>query len=66
MFQTRTSQKNARRYLRGIDEIFAEKDMRILLKGQAKESYLKLKKRDDKDSESLLNSIQRIIKYFVV
>ena len=41
--------------------MFAGKEIRILLKGQAKESYLELKKRSDKESQSLLNSIFRII-----
>ncbi len=41
--------------------MFAGKEVRVLLKGQAKESYLELKKRDDKESTTLLNSIQRII-----
>ena len=37
-----------------------QREIRILLKGQAKESYLKLKKRDDKDSRTLLKSIERV------
>lgn len=41
--------------------MFAGKEVRVLLKGQAKESYLELKKRDDKESLKLVNSIQRII-----
>ena len=41
--------------------MFAGKEIRVLLKGQAKESYLDLKKRDDKESVKLVNSIQRII-----
>jgi len=36
------------------------KEIRIFLKGQAKDAYLELKKRDDKESQSLLNSIERI------
>ena len=36
------------------------KELRVLLKDQAKESYLELKKRNDKESESILNSIERI------
>ena len=36
------------------------KEVRIFLKEQAKESYLELKKRADKESESILNSIERI------
>jgi len=41
--------------------VFAGKEIRVFLKGQAKESFLELKKRDDKESQSLLNSIKRII-----
>lgn len=40
--------------------MFSGKEVRILLKGQAKESYLELKKRNDKESKSILNSIDRI------
>ena len=36
------------------------KEVRILLKDQAKESYIELKKRNDKESRTLLNSIERI------
>jgi len=36
------------------------KEVRILLKDQAKESYIELKKRNDKESRILLNSIERI------
>lgn len=32
----------------------------MFLKGQAKESYLELKKRDDKEAKSILNSIERV------
>ncbi len=35
------------------------KKVRVILKGQAKESYLELKKRNDKDSRTLLKSIER-------
>ena len=41
--------------------MFTGKEIRVILKGQAKKSYLELKKRSDKESKSLLNSIQRII-----
>lgn len=40
--------------------MFFGKEVRILLKGQAKESYLELKKRNDKEALSILNSIDRI------
>jgi hypothetical protein len=36
------------------------KEVRILLKDKAKESYLELKKRDDKEAKSILNSIDRV------
>ena len=38
------------------------KDIRIFLKGDAKKAYLKLKKRKDKESQSILNSFERIKK----
>ena len=40
--------------------MFFGKEVRILLKGQAKEAYIELKKRTDKESKSILNSIERI------
>ena len=40
--------------------MFFGKEVRISLKGQAKESYLELKKRNDKEAQSILNSIERI------
>lgn len=39
--------------------MFAGRDVRILLRGQAKESFLELKKRNDKEAQSILNSIER-------
>ena len=36
------------------------KEVRVFLKGQAKESYLELKKIDDKEAKSILNSVDRI------
>ncbi len=39
--------------------MFAGRDIRILLRGQAKESFLELKKRNDKEAQSILNSIER-------
>ena len=41
--------------------MFAGKEVKVLLRGQAKESFLELKKREDKESQTLLNSIKRII-----
>ncbi|MBT4805241.1 hypothetical protein HON71_03650 [Candidatus Woesearchaeota archaeon] len=40
--------------------MFLGKEVRVLLKGQAKESFLELKKRTDKEAQSLINSIQRV------
>ena len=40
--------------------MYLGKEVRILLKDQAKDSYLELKKRSDKESQSILNSIERI------
>ena len=36
------------------------KEVRVFMKGQAKESYLQLKDRTDKEAQSLLKSINRI------
>ncbi len=36
------------------------KEIRVFLKGDAKKAYLKLKKRKDKESQSILNSFERI------
>jgi len=40
--------------------MFAGKEVRVILKDQAQESYLELKKRTDKEAQSILNSIERI------
>ena len=40
--------------------MFIGKEVRILLNGQAKESFIELKKRDDKEAKSILNSFERI------
>lgn len=40
--------------------MFFGKDVRIVLKGQAKDSYLELKKRKDKEATSILNSFERV------
>lgn len=36
------------------------KEVRIFLKGQAKESYIELGNRNDKEARSILNSIERV------
>lgn len=36
------------------------KEVRVFLKGQAKEAYLKLKKRKDKEARTLIKSIDRV------
>jgi len=41
--------------------MFAGKEVRVLLKGQAKECFLDLKKGNNKESQSLLRSIQRVM-----
>ena len=41
--------------------MFLGKEVRVIFKGQAKESYIELKKLQDKESISLTNSIERII-----
>ncbi len=40
--------------------MFAGKEVRILLKWQAKDAYLELKKRMDKEAISILNSFERV------
>jgi len=40
--------------------MFKNKKVRIFLKGQAKETYLKLKSKNNKGSEIILNSFNRI------
>ena len=36
------------------------REVRVLLKGQARDSYLDLKKRDDKEAKTILKSFERI------
>jgi hypothetical protein len=40
--------------------MYLGKEVKVFLKGQAKEGYLELKKREDKDAHTLLNSINRV------
>ena len=40
--------------------MFAGKEVRILLKWQAKDAYLELKKRADKEAISIVNSFERV------
>jgi len=40
--------------------MFAGKEVRVFMKGQAKEAYLELKDRKDKESTILINSIDRV------
>ncbi len=40
--------------------MFYGKEVRIFLKGQALGGYLELKKRTDKESQSILNSFERV------
>ncbi|MFH2028326.1 MAG: hypothetical protein ABIJ08_04270 [Nanoarchaeota archaeon] len=40
--------------------MFLGKEVRVILKWQGKEAYLKLKKRDDKEARILLSSFDRI------
>lgn len=41
--------------------MFLGKEVRVKLKGQAQDAYLELKKREDKEAQTLLHSIQRVI-----
>jgi hypothetical protein len=40
--------------------MFFGKEIRIKLKGQGKEAYLELKKRDDKEAKTILDSFNRV------
>ena len=40
--------------------MFFGKEVRVILKGQGKEAYLELKKREDKEAKSILDSFNRI------
>ncbi len=40
--------------------MFAGKEVRIFLRGQAQEAFLELKKRTDKESQSILRSFERV------
>lgn len=40
--------------------MFAGKEVRVLLKGQAKESYLELQQRTDKESQMIFKSIEHL------
>ncbi len=40
--------------------MFLGKEVRILLKGQARKAYIELKKRKDKEARTILNSIERM------
>ena len=42
--------------------MFFGKEVRIFLKGQSKKAFLKLKKRNNKESQSIINSFERIKK----
>lgn len=41
--------------------MFAGKEIRVFLKGQAKEAFIELKERNDKEAQSLVRSIERVI-----
>jgi len=41
--------------------MFNGKEVRVMLKGDALESFLLLKKRNDKESKSIVRSVERII-----
>ena len=40
--------------------MFLGKEVKVFLKGQAKESYIELKKKEDKESKTILSSFNRI------
>jgi hypothetical protein len=41
--------------------MFLGKEVRVILKGQALESFLELKKRTDREAQQLIKSIERVI-----
>ena len=41
--------------------MFLGKEVRVFMKGQAQESFIALKSRNDKESQSLVRSIERMI-----
>lgn len=53
--------KNVGRWSRDL-KMFFNKEVRVILKGQGKETYLELKKRTDKESKIILSSFDRIKK----
>ena len=55
----RASEEDDGRLVRSLT-MFAGKEVRILLKGQAQEAYLTLKRKTDKEARSILNSFERI------
>ena len=59
IFRARTLKKNDGK-LFGDLMVYFGKEVRVFLKGEAKESYLGLKKRNDKEAKSILRSIERI------
>jgi len=42
--------------------MFCGKEVRVFLKGKSKKAFLKLKQRKDKESQSIINSFERIKK----
>lgn len=56
-----TPAKNARKYAGSVKTMFFGKEVRVKLKGQAQDAYLELKKREDKEAQILLHSIQLVI-----
>ena len=42
--------------------MFLEKEVRVHLRGEARESFTELKKRDDKEAKAIVKSVERIIK----
>lgn len=57
-FRTHPLKENAGRKLRNI--MFLGKEVRIILKGQGKNAYLELKKREDQEARAIISSFNRI------
>ena len=61
LYSARTSPENDRKRFGSVTPMFFGKEVRVQLKGQAKEAYLELKKREDQEAQTLLRSIHRLI-----
>ena len=61
LFRAGTSEEDDGGCIRGLRKMFLGKEVRVFLKGQAKAEYIDLKKRTDKDSLTILRSVERMM-----